>query len=144
MKIFTNAVLLLTLSSTLLIAEPSIDTQIQEIRNAAPSERVELMNELKMRLSTMNSNDRSSAITQLRSHMSSNANMENDTHSQGSFNSHMEGVQADNMRQIDGMERMHQKQAGDQYQHMQNDTGVNSTGTNDVNHDTTYNQMFNH
>jgi len=62
----------LMLLSSLAFAEMSIDEQIQAIQNAAPEDRVELVNEFKIFLTTMSDNERATAITQLRSSMSTN------------------------------------------------------------------------
>ncbi|WP_297442229.1 hypothetical protein [Sulfurimonas sp.] len=43
----------------------SIDAQIQQIKNASPDERVELMNEFKQRVMTMNQEDRQAAIKEM-------------------------------------------------------------------------------
>jgi len=50
---------------TSLYAEVSIDQQIQNIKNAPPSKRVEMMNTLKVQLSNMNSQDRSATFFRL-------------------------------------------------------------------------------
>ena len=97
MKIFTKITLLLLASVTLVFAELSIDAQIQEIKNAPPAQRVELMNALKMRLSTMNAQERSDTISALRTQSRTRS----------------EQAQADNMHQMQGMESMNRKQAAD-------------------------------
>jgi len=43
----------------------SVDAQIAQIQSAPPQKRVELMNQFKLRLSTMNAQERSSAIAQM-------------------------------------------------------------------------------
>ncbi len=48
----------------------SVDTQIQQIQNASPSERVELMNEFKQRVMTMNQEDRQAAIKEMQARQS--------------------------------------------------------------------------
>ena len=67
MKNFTKiSLVLITLGSTLLMANESIDAQIQKIQDAPPQERVELMNSFKKQLRNMNSEDRIQAISSLR------------------------------------------------------------------------------
>jgi len=61
---------------------------------------------------------------------------------QDNEHTHIEDAQADNMRQMDGMERMHQKQAGDQYQHRQSELGNGLGANHNVNDGITYNKMF--
>jgi len=94
---------------TLSIAEVSIDAQIQEIKQAPPAQRAQLMNELKIRLSNMNQQDRSDAISQMQ--------QQNRVHA----------AQADNMKQMQSMERRNQREAGTQY--IQNQMGTHSEGT---------------
>jgi len=113
MKTFMKNILILLGSFSLLSAELSIDAQIQEVKNAPASERVELMNALKTRLSTMNAQERNDAISELRSQ------------SRTQFRTRWGEVQSDNMRQMQGMERMNQKQAGDNF--MQHEAGSGIT-----------------
>lgn len=47
-------------------AEDSIDTQIDEIQKAPAEQRVQLMNQLKMKLANMNEEDQSKAMNQMR------------------------------------------------------------------------------
>ncbi len=128
MKIYTKIVLILLASFTLVFAEISVDAQIQEIQNAKPSERPQMMNALKIRLSNMNARDRSEAISQLRTQMRTQNHAEQQTYTQ----SH----EADSMQQMQGMQIMNQKQAG---QHMMDSVGdthqvpmtdTDNTGTN--------------
>jgi len=67
MKNFTKiSLMLIALGSTLLIANESIDAQIQKIHDASADQRVELMNNFKQQLRNMNSEDRMQAISSLR------------------------------------------------------------------------------
>lgn len=91
--------LMFLVSFSCIYADLSIDAQIKEIKNAPPSERVELMNILKVRLSNMNSQERSEAISQLRV--------------QNHIRSRNQKVQDDSIRQMEDMQRMSQKQVGD-------------------------------
>lgn len=53
-------------SLTAVFAEATVDEQIQEIKNAPAQERVQLMNQFKVRLRSMNEADREQAISALR------------------------------------------------------------------------------
>lgn len=52
--------------------DSAIDTQIDQIMKASSSERVELMNQLKTRLATMNSHERNEALQKLSGNMGEN------------------------------------------------------------------------
>ena len=107
-SIFT---ILLLGSLTLSFSDMSIDAQIQEIKNAPPHERVKLMNKLKIQLADMNAEQRSEAILQLRT--------------QTRTQSRIQSGQADNMQQMQGIERMNQNQSAD-HQLMQPGPGPGS------------------
>lgn len=62
-KIATTAMLLGAL--TLGVADEMIDTQISEINAASSSEKVQLMNQFKLKLSTLSAEERAEAITKL-------------------------------------------------------------------------------
>lgn len=65
---------LLTLSVPTLAEDLSIDQQIDNIKNASVEDRVTLMNQLKLSISSMNTNDRSDAINSLRLNIKSGQN----------------------------------------------------------------------
>lgn len=50
-------------------SDSTIDTEIEQVMNAKGSERYELMNQLKIKLATMNENERSEALQKLLSTM---------------------------------------------------------------------------
>jgi len=105
MKLNKSIVSILLLGSlTLSFSDMSIDAQIQEIKNAPEHERVKLMNKLKTDLAQMNEEQRSEAIQQLRT--------------QTRTQSRVQSGQADNMQEMQGIQRMNQKQAAD-YQRIQ-------------------------
>ena len=54
-------------SFTAVFADESVDTQIANIKGASAQERVQLMNEFKLKLAAMNAQEREDAINQLRS-----------------------------------------------------------------------------
>jgi len=62
----------------------NIDAQIEQIKNASAEERVELMNEFKQQLSTMNQEDRTEAIEHLQETMQGHR----DDHSDDQHNQH--------------------------------------------------------
>jgi len=96
-------------------ADLSIDAQIQNIKNAPPARRVEMMNALKVQLSEMNSQDRSATISKMRlkmgkgnSHQSNHAPKKNYT---------MQKRHADSMNEMNKMHRMNQKHVGEEFIH---------------------------
>ena len=69
MKVITLSAVALMLLGTLTLGmadEVSVDEQITAIQEAPAQERVQLMNQFKERLATMNADEREAAITQLR------------------------------------------------------------------------------
>ena len=66
-----SAILMLLGILTLGMAESTVDEQITAIQNAAPKERVRLMNEFKKMVSDLSVEERKTAITQLRSRVQS-------------------------------------------------------------------------
>lgn len=98
--------ILLLGSLTLSFSDMSIDAQIQEIKNAPAHERVQLMNQLKTKLADMNAEQRSEAISKLRT--------------QTSVQNRVQSNQVDSMQQMHGIDRMNQKQVADKMH--QNDT----------------------
>ena len=105
---------LLFISITCLSANEtlSIDQQITAMQQATPQERVKLMNQFKQQLASMNAEERSKSITQLREKMQQNTQTASKmTHS---------NAQHDQMQQsekLQRMEQMQQRHGGDQYIH---------------------------
>lgn len=67
---------IITILTQSLAREPfSIDAQIESIKNAAPEERVKLMNQFKRRLSVMNASERTSAIKGMQAKMQKNKDL---------------------------------------------------------------------
>lgn len=66
MKILPIGFMTIILIASMLCADDSINTQIEMIQKAPPQERVELMNRLKVQLASMNEEERSIAISSLR------------------------------------------------------------------------------
>ncbi len=65
MTVLISIIVLLSLHTSL-FAVSSVDAKIAALQEAAPAERVELMNAIKIQLSQMNDKERSAAINQLR------------------------------------------------------------------------------
>jgi hypothetical protein len=120
----------------------SIDTQITKIQNAPAGQRVELMNEFKQQLSTMNKEDRMAAISQMQEKMQTHAqeNMQEGKNFGSATRDAAKG-ERDNMQEMgdmthqraqdmaqskqaemtdhmNQMQNMNQAQAGNQMQHM--------------------------
>lgn len=74
MKTFRLTLIIALLASILYLdlSATTVDEQITAIVNATPDTRVELVNEFKQTLAIMSSDDRASAIAQMRSNMSLN------------------------------------------------------------------------
>jgi len=105
-------IILLFAMLTSLHADVSIDQQIQNIKNAPPAKRVEMMNALKVQLSNMNSQDRSASIAKMRSQMHSKPSQQNNNNN---MNQRMQKNHSDSMQQMNGMQRTNQHQVGEQY-----------------------------
>ncbi len=104
MKTFRLIVTLALLGiSTLVMAEDvTVDQQITAIINASPEERVNLVNNFKVTLSTLSDEQRAAAIAQLRGSMEPSANQD---HSQ--TQTHMQTRQRSRMHQMEQTESMH-------------------------------------
>ncbi|MFZ2890927.1 hypothetical protein [Sulfuricurvum sp.] len=74
----------LILFSTALFSVESINEQIEAIKNAPPTERVELMNRLKVQIAAMNEDDRSNALHTLQQSRGTPENRLHLKHHQGS------------------------------------------------------------
>ena len=96
--------LTLLIVTTLHLSAQDIDAQMQSIRQAAPAERVKMMNELKRQIAQMNQNDRTAAIDTLRSSMKK----------QNSMNEGVNRQQFQNSQEMFQNQQQHQKQVGNQ------------------------------
>ena len=67
-------------SFTAVVANENVDTQIANIKGASAQERVQLMNEFKVKLAAMNAQDREDAINQLRSQVQTHKEMKQAAH----------------------------------------------------------------
>jgi len=115
------------LLSTLLLADTTtsstIDAQINQIRNADPSQRVELMNAFKQRMMQMNQEERSQAIEAMRSKMR-HAMKNEQQHAE--IREHTTQMQMQNSGDISHYQNMNQHQTGSQFSHdeMKQNSGV--------------------
>lgn len=103
MKTLIKNIILILLFGSAVFAETSVDEQIQEIKNAPAHERVKLMNKLKLQLAEMNAEQRNEAISKLRTQ----------TRTQTSIQTRVQSIQADNIQQMQGIDRINQKQVGE-------------------------------
>ena len=106
-KLQTISISMLLTASVAVMANESIDTQIQKIKNASPSQRVELMNQFKKKLQKMNQEQREEAISALRT--SNRPSMQNQVQN------HQNDLQ---MNMINNTQQMNQKQTMQQWNKM--------------------------
>ena len=106
------ATLMLLGNLTLATADVSVDQQMAAIANASPQERVTLVNEFKERLATMNDEERASAISKMRSTMSSNDAKQTQSKSQTRQRARM--GQMEQNQEMQQMQQMSQRQTGSQ------------------------------
>jgi hypothetical protein len=104
-------------SLTLTLADASIDVQITAIQNAPAQERVELMNQFKQQLATMNAEDRSAAISAMQTKMQAR---QDENHAQRDMTrvrmqEHAGEMQMEQNGQMSQMQNMNQHQAGEQF-----------------------------
>ena len=103
---------LLFITTTLLSNDStpaSIDTQINAIKNANPSKRVELMNAFKLRVSQMNQKERSNAISAIQGKMHLKGHTQR--------REHTSNMQMQENSNIMNHQNMNQHQAGNQVSH---------------------------
>lgn len=89
-------------------AQP-IDEQIQAVLQASPSDRVRLMNQLKLQLASMNEQQRDSAIQMLKTKMSGGTHI--NIYQMGQQKSNMQPMQMQQTQAIRQNETMKQRQA---------------------------------
>jgi len=106
--------ILLTLLSTLLLANNSvdIDSYIAQIKKASPERRVKLMNEFKQKVAQMNKEERLKSIQQIQAKMKANSH-------QVDHNT----MQTQHINEMNTYQNMNQKQAGTQLEHESNHMG---------------------
>jgi hypothetical protein len=120
MKAITlSATLMLLGSLTLAMADVTVDEQITAIKNAPAQERVQLMNQFKERLATMNASEREAAIKQLRtqtqtqSHLQSGEEEGDQLQMRTQTQERSRVNQMQQTEQMQRMEEMQQRQYGD-------------------------------
>jgi len=108
-------------SMTLLSAqEPlTIDQQIEAIQKAAPQERVKLMNQFKQQLASMNAEERSKSISQLRTKMQGTQEHTASEH----INSEAQRDQMQQNEHLQRVEQMQQQHGGQQIHEMETEMG---------------------
>ena len=133
MKRVTTTLVLLGTLTLGLAADAAVDAQIEKIQNAPAQERVQLMNEFKQRLATMNQEQREEAIAKMQTKMQANkdsAQMKGEHAENAKANREMAHTRAREMQQnsmpdVNQMQNMNQHQAGGQFKQM----GVAGTGS---------------
>lgn len=99
--------MLLFIMTTLMADEQmTVDSQIEKIKSASPSQRVQLMNAFKIKVSQMNNQERSDAIQKMYLKMSPK--------NSALTNTHASKMQIQNSSQISNYQNMNQNQAGNQ------------------------------
>ena len=112
MKTLKSTLILMILGTlTVALADVSVDAQIAAIANAAPEERVSLVNKFKERLATMNGDERASAIAQMRSNTSSNTQA---MRNQAQTKQRSRRGQMGQNEEMQKMQHMNQQQTGSQ------------------------------
>ena len=105
-------------SFTAVLANENVDTQIANIKGASAQERVQLMNEFKVKLAAMNAQDREDAINQLRSQVQTHKEMKQGAHE----GAHEEMANAKMQKKEMAIQAMSQT---DQMNHVQNMNQMN-------------------
>ena len=114
MKRVTTTLVLLGTLTLGLAADATIDAQIEKIQNAPAQERVQLMNQFKKQLATMNQEQREEAIAKMQTEMQAAGEM---TQAQVQERKQVREAQADATGEMNRHQNMHQKQMGSQVAH---------------------------
>jgi len=99
----------------------SVDAQIEAIQTAPAQERVQLMNEFKQKLMTMNQEDRMAAIQEMQSKMQAQTantqqfGRDTATMAKDMTRTRTQEMQAQTNEQMNNMQNMNQQQAGSQF-----------------------------
>ena len=117
MKYLTRELLILAIMGSwfplVADAQPSsIDMQIQAIHQAAPQERVKLMNAFKEQLASMNAEERSAAISEMRTQMQGHQGRETQQHQE--MREHAQHEQMQQSERMQRMDQMQERHAGEQ------------------------------
>jgi hypothetical protein len=108
----------------------SIDAQITAIKAAPVQQRVQLMNQLKQQLATMNQNDRMMAISQLRASIHSDGQNSMQKHQNVTTNTKVmiQNRQMQQNEQMNHMQNQHQKMTADKFMNTQHTPSGNGMG----------------
>ena len=102
-----------------LVADITIDAQIEKIQKAPAKERVKLMNQFKQRLVVMNQEQRKKAIEKMRIKIQSKRKVQETSLEMAQVNMRLQErtkeKQIQNSMQINSMQNMNQHQAGSQH-----------------------------
>ena len=112
-KITTILAIVVTLTLGL-AADAKMDAQIERIRNASATEKVQLMNEFKLKLATMNKAQRQKAIAKMQSKMQESGEM-TQARVPERKRERVREAQMDANGEINYHQNMHQKQVGSQF-----------------------------
>jgi len=102
----------------------SVDAQIEAIQNAPAAERVELMNNFKERIASMNEADRSAAIEQLQATLQPTQTREQ---IQARVEEHAQEMQMQVNEKVNQMQSMNQTLIGDKMANMPNNPPITVT-----------------
>ena len=121
-----------------------ITTQIDQIQNATPQQRVEMMNQLKERIATMSPDERRATMQQLHLQMRSEAGNEHARDQQmmekveemmaqmqehrGEMGAHAQEMQQNAYREMEHNEHMNQREAGEQFKEQMQGRAGNPMG----------------
>ena len=131
MKYLTKELLLLAVIGSLVhlsadTSPSSIDMQITAINQAAPEERVKLMNEFKEQLASMNADERSAAISEMRSQMQGHKSQETQQHQE--MREHAQHAQMQQSEHMQRMDQIQERHAGEQMNREMQGTFDNNQG----------------
>ena len=114
------SLLFVSISSLSANEQLSIDQQIAAMQQATPQERVKLMNQFKQQLASMNAEERSKSITQLREKMQ----QQNTQRTSKETRTNAQHDQMQQSQQLQQMEQMQERHGGEQYMNeMKQDAG---------------------
>lgn len=107
-----------------------IDAQIAEIQAASPEKRVQLMNDFKQQLASMNEAERAATISQMQEKMHTNVDA-TQAMAQTRTREMMQNQQIQANEQTIQMQNMNQLQAGNQFNHINMSESMIGGGTTD-------------
>lgn len=116
MKKITTILALVGTLTLGLAADATIDAQIEKIQNAPAQERVQLMNEFKQQLATMNKEQRQEAVAKMQAEMQAAGEMTK-TQAQERKREHVAAAQAEATQEMNRHQNMQQNQMGNQVAH---------------------------